>query len=60
VLWELAVLALVLGLPGLRHAFDLVPLAREEWFVVLASACSVLPVLELGKVWIRRRSRELL
>lgn len=55
VTWELAVLALILFVPGLRNAFGVVPLARGEWVVVVAAACSVLPVLELGKAWIRRR-----
>jgi Ca2+-transporting ATPase len=55
VIWELAVLALVLFVPSLRSAFGLMPLAPGEWVIVVAAACSVLPVLELGKAWIRRR-----
>jgi Ca2+-transporting ATPase len=55
VIWELAVLALVLFVPSLRSAFGLMPLAPGEWVMVVAAACSVLPVLELGKAWIRRR-----
>ena len=55
VLWELAVLALVLLVPSLRDAFGVVSLAPAEWVMVVAAACSVLPVLELGKAWIRWR-----
>jgi Ca2+-transporting ATPase len=55
VAWELAVLALVLFVPSLRNAFGVVSLAPGEWVMVVTAACSVLPVLELGKAWIRRR-----
>jgi Ca2+-transporting ATPase len=55
VAWELAVLAAVLSLPDLRHAFGLVPLAPGDWVAVVVAAGSVLPALEIGKACIRHR-----
>ncbi len=55
VLWELIALGGVLGIPGLRTAFGLELPTIQEWLVVVAAAGSVVPVLELGKMWIRHR-----
>jgi Ca2+-transporting ATPase len=55
VLWELIALGAVLGIPGLRAAFGLELPTIQEWLVVGAAAGSIVPVLEIGKMWIRRR-----
>jgi Ca2+-transporting ATPase len=55
VAWELAALAALLFVPGLREAFGVALLTPAEWVVVTAAALSVLPALEAGKAWIRHR-----
>ena len=54
VLWELALLLLVIYVPFLHHPFRTTNLTRDEWGVILLVALSVWPVLEIGK-WVVRR-----
>ncbi|MCS7007152.1 MAG: HAD-IC family P-type ATPase, partial [Thermoleophilia bacterium] len=56
VAWELTLLCLVLYVPFLQGAFGTVGPTLEEWLVVLAVAVTIVPVLELGKWVVRRRS----
>ena len=54
ILWEVALLALVVELPILQRAFGTTGLDAEEWLLVAGCAATIVPVLELGKWLIRR------
>jgi len=54
IVWELALLALVIHLPFLQGAFGTTGLAATEWLLAAACAVSILPVLEAGKWFVRR------
>ena len=54
VLWELALLGLVVYLPFLQGAFGTVALSADDVMLVLLCAVTILPVLEAGK-WLVRR-----
>jgi Ca2+-transporting ATPase len=56
ILWELALLGLVVYLPVLHKPLGTFALTGSDWLVVLATACSLFPVLELAK-WLVRRGR---
>ena len=56
ILWEVALLFLVMTLPFLRTAFGMHILTPEDWFIPVALAVTVIPVLETGKWIIRRRA----
>jgi P-type Ca2+ transporter type 2C len=54
ILWELALLLVVIYFPPLAVAFGTYPLSPQDWSMVVAAAFSVVPVLELTKWLIRR------
>ncbi|WP_322801063.1 cation-translocating P-type ATPase [Thermoflexus sp.] len=54
ILWEAAMLLLLLYVPFLRDLFGIYSLPWIDWAIVLAAAATVVPVLELVK-WIERR-----
>jgi len=54
VLWELALLALVVYLPLLQTPFGTFSLPLIDWVIVVALAFTVSPVLEVAK-WMERR-----
>ncbi len=54
IVWELALLALVVYLPFLQGAFGTVGLSAGELALVAACAITIVPVLEAGK-WLVRR-----
>jgi Ca2+-transporting ATPase len=54
ILWELALLALVLYVPLLERAFGTYPLSLQDWTILVSAAFSVVPVLEVAK-WMERR-----
>ncbi|HEX2110230.1 MAG TPA: cation-translocating P-type ATPase [Gaiellaceae bacterium] len=54
VLWELALVALVINVPFLQDAFGTRPLPLEAWLLVAALAFTIVPVLELAKLVLRR------
>ncbi len=54
VLWEIVLLMLVIYVPVFQAAFGTVALSAQDWAIVAATACTVLPVLEFGKA-LRRR-----
>lgn len=54
ILWELALLALIIYVPFLQDAFGTFSLPLVDWAIVIALAFSVSPVLELAK-WMERR-----
>jgi Ca2+-transporting ATPase len=55
VLWELALLLLILYVPWLQRAFQTFPLTGQDWWIVAAISATIVPVLEFGKWLIRRR-----
>jgi Ca2+-transporting ATPase len=55
IVWELALVMLVVNVPFLQDAFGTTPLSLEDWAVVAGAAFTVVPVLELAKFGIRRR-----
>ncbi|NIQ01190.1 MAG: ATPase, partial [Nitrospinaceae bacterium] len=55
VLWELALMSLIVYAPVLHKPFGTYPLSGEDWLIVTGTALTVIPVLEFGK-WILRRA----
>jgi Ca2+-transporting ATPase len=54
ILWELALLALIVYLPVLHAPFGTFSLPLVDWLIIIGLAFSVLPVLELVK-WMARK-----
>ncbi len=54
VAWELALLAVVVYLPVLRAPFGTYPLTLVDWAIVGAAALTIVPAVEIGKVFVRR------
>lgn len=54
ILWELALLALILYLPVTQRAFRTGALAQDDWLIALAVAASIVPASEFLK-WTARR-----
>ena len=52
--WELVMLAAIIYVPVLRKPFGTFLLTAEDWTIVIASAVTVVPVIELLKWFIRR------
>ena len=56
VTWEIVLLTLVINVPFLEHAFGTTDLSLGRWALVVAAALTIVPVLELGKLLVRRSS----
>jgi P-type Ca2+ transporter type 2C len=54
VAWEIALLTLVINVPFLEHAFGTTGLSPARWALVIGAALTIVPVLELGKLLVRR------
>jgi Ca2+-transporting ATPase len=54
--WEIALLALVVGVPFLERAFGTTDLSPARWALVVGAALTIVPVLEVGKLLARRRA----
>lgn len=54
ILWEIALLILIMYVPFLQRAFELTSLSLWEWAFLLLWSHTILPVLEFGK-WLERR-----
>jgi Ca2+-transporting ATPase len=54
ILWEVALLLLVVYLPALQPPFATFALTAVDWVIVVTLAATVVPVLELVK-WLVRR-----
>jgi Ca2+-transporting ATPase len=52
--WELMLLFLIMNVPFLERAFGTVPLTAGEWLFLLAAVFTVVPVIEIGKLFVRR------
>ncbi|HUP32059.1 MAG TPA: cation-translocating P-type ATPase [Gaiellaceae bacterium] len=57
IVWELALLALVVNVPFLQNAFGTTGLSAGEWALAAGLAFTVVPVLEVAKRVIHRRAR---
>ena len=55
VAWEVSLLVLILYLPVLQGPFDTFALSATDWALVLGTAATVLPVLDVAKAVLRRR-----
>jgi len=53
--WELAMLAAIIYIPVLRNMFGTFLLTPQDMVIVLSSAGSVVPVIELLKWFIRKK-----
>ena len=49
---------LVLNVPFLESAFGTTDLSLARWALVIGAALTIVPVLELGKLLVRRRAVE--
>ena len=47
-------LTLVINVPFLEHAFGTTDLSPGRWALVVGAALTIVPVLELGKLLVRR------
>ncbi|MCI0666624.1 MAG: cation-translocating P-type ATPase [Methylococcaceae bacterium] len=56
ILWELALLIVIIQVPLLRSVFGVVSLIPEDWLITVGTAATIIPVLEIAK-WLVRRSR---
>jgi Ca2+-transporting ATPase len=54
ILWELALLTLIVYVPFLHDPFGTFSLSLVDWLIIVVLAATVLPVLELFK-WMERR-----
>ena len=54
ILWEIALLGLVLYAPPLERAFGTYPITAGDWMIIVAGALTVVPALESAK-WMERR-----
>ena len=54
ILWELLLLAVIIYLPFLQQPFDTYSLPLTDWMIVVILAATVVPVLELTTVLVRR------
>jgi Ca2+-transporting ATPase len=55
VAWEVTLLVLIVYLPALQGPFDTFALSPTDWAIVLVTAATVLPVLDVAKAVLRRR-----
>ena len=58
VAWEIALLTLVINVPFLEHAFGTTDLSPGRWALIVGAALTIMPVLELGKLLVRRSSAD--
>jgi P-type Ca2+ transporter type 2C len=54
IVWEIVLLVLVVNVPFLQDAFGTTSLSAADWGIVLSSAVTIVPVLEVAKRVIRR------
>ena len=54
VAWEIVLLTLVINVPFLESAFGTTDLSPGRWALVVGAALTIVPVLELGKLLVRR------
>ncbi len=57
IVWEIALLAVIVYIPALQPSFHTFPLSGFDWLLVVLLAATVFPVLELTKAIFRWRER---
>lgn len=55
IVWELALLGVILYWPVMHAPFGTLALGWRDWMIILPVALSICPVLEFLKAWLRRR-----
>ena len=55
IVWELALLCLIVYVPVLHSPFGTFSLTLNDWIIVSMLAITIVPVLELAKTFIRAR-----
>ena len=55
IVWELVVVALVINVPFLQDAFGTQSLSVGAWLIIAGTAFTIVPVLEVAKLALRRR-----
>ena len=60
IIWETILLCLIIYVPPLQGPFNTFPLDLVDWTIVLVSAGTIFPVLELSKAVIRWQERKAL
>jgi Ca2+-transporting ATPase len=58
ILWEIALLVVIVYTPALHSPFHTFPLSGWDWLLVVLLAATVFPVLELTKAFFRWRQRQ--
>ena len=58
IVWEIVLLVLVVNVPFLQDAFGTTSLSAADWGIVVSSAVTIVPVLEVAKRVIRRGQLE--
>jgi Ca2+-transporting ATPase len=56
--WELVLVVLVINVPFLQDAFGTRGLSPQTWLLISAIAFTIVPVLEVSKLAVRRASRD--
>ena len=56
--WEIVLLTLVINVPFLESAFGTTDLSLGRWALIVGAALTIVPVLELGKLLVRRSSAD--
>jgi P-type Ca2+ transporter type 2C len=56
IVWELVLVTLVINAPFLQDAFGTRALSLEDWLLVAGVALTIVPVLEIAKLVIRKRT----
>ncbi|TSC57739.1 MAG: Cation-transporting ATPase pacL [Candidatus Peregrinibacteria bacterium Greene0416_19] len=54
ILWELALLVLIIYVPFLQQPFQTFSMSLWDWVIVTLGAATVIPVLEMVKMFVRR------
>jgi Ca2+-transporting ATPase len=54
IVWELALLGAIVYVPFLHEPFSTFALTRSDWLIILGVTATIIPVLELVKLFIRR------
>jgi Ca2+-transporting ATPase len=53
-IWELVLLLIVIYIPFLHEPFGTFSLTTNDWIILVATAITIIPVLEIGKLLVRR------
>ncbi|MDZ7378475.1 MAG: cation-translocating P-type ATPase, partial [candidate division KSB1 bacterium] len=54
IIWELALLCLIVYVPPAQRVFGTYPLPLRDWLIIVGATLTVLPILEAAKAMVRR------